>query len=84
MHLQQRKRQDRCIAHSDYNFDNVIFTDVSRLQLYRCTRNMWAKYGQCQKMVPHFFIGTVREGISKLGLSPLVLVNGGISSVKYC
>ena len=27
---------------------------------------------------------TVRGGIRKLGLSPLVLVNGNISSVKYC
>ena len=61
-------------------FDNVIFTDENRFQFYRYTRNRWDKYGHCQKMVPKFSpTVTVWGRISKLGLSPLVLVNWNIS-----
>lgn len=48
----KRKREAWCIALQKYNFDNVIFTDESRFQFYRCKR--WAKFGHCQKMVPKF------------------------------
>lgn len=80
-----RKREAWCIAHQIYNFHNVIFTDESRFQFYRCTRKRWAKFGHCQKMVPKFSPAvTVWGGISKLGITPLVSVNGNISAIKYC
>ena len=79
------KRMEWCLTHRDYNFDNVIFTDESRFQFYRCTRKRWAKFGNCQKMIPKFSPAvTVWGGMSKLGLTPLVCVTGNISSVKYC
>ena len=34
---QKEKGEDWRIAHRDYNFDNVIFTDESGFQFYRCT-----------------------------------------------
>ena len=75
-----RKRED-----FDYNFNNVIFTNESMCQVYRCTRKMWVKYGHCQKLVPTFSPAvTLRGCISKLGLSPLVLVNENIPSVQFC
>lgn len=81
----KRKREASCIVHQNYNFDNVIFTDESRFQLYRCTRKRWAKFGHCQKMVPKFSPAvTVWGGISKLGLTPLVSVSRNISAIKYC
>lgn len=79
-----RKREAWCIAHQIYNFDNVIFTDKSRFQFYRCTRKRLSKFGHCQKMVPKFSLAvTVWGGISKLGITPLVSVNGNISAIKY-
>jgi transposase len=44
-----RKMEAWCIAHQNDNFDNVIFTDESRFQFFRCTRKRWAKFGHCQK-----------------------------------
>ena len=74
-------RDDWC--NRDYNFDIVIFTDSSSftdVHEKRCS-----KYGHCQKMVPNFSPAViVWGGYGKLGLSPLGLVNGNISSVKNC
>ena len=83
----QRKRMEWCLTHRDYNFDNVIFTDESRFQFYQCTRKRWAKFGNCQKMIPMFSpVVTVWDGLSMLGLIPLVCVTGNtcISSIRYC
>lgn len=80
----KRKRKAWCKAHQNYNYDNVIFTDKSRFQFYRCTQKRWAKFGHCQKMVPKFSPAvTVLGGISKFGLTPLVSVNENISAIKY-
>lgn len=81
----KRKREAWCIVHQNYNFDNVIFTNESRFQFYRYTRKRWTKFGHCQKMVPKFSpTVTVWVGISKLGLTQLVSVNGNISAIKSC
>lgn len=39
---------------SDYNFDNVIRTDVSRFKLTELPEKGWVKFSHRQKMVSRF------------------------------
>ena len=69
------KREDLFIANRDYNFDKMIF----RHQIWFQFLLMYTK-----KVVAKFSLAIiVCGGISKSELSPLVLVNGNISSAKY-
>lgn len=66
----------------------MIFTDESKFQFYRVESNnetlgkIWQIRKKWYQSSPSLV--TVRGGIRKLGLTPLIFISGTIDLVKYC
>jgi hypothetical protein len=71
---------------SNEQFDNVIFTDESKVEIARCSRRSFRKVGQPiprQAKPKHPLSVLVWGGISKRGPTPLLIFNGIMDSIFY-
>ena len=87
--LNQVKRLEWCQKQLAENevFDNVIFTDECSVQLDRHGRLCFRKRNQPRKMKPrpkHPTKVHIWGGISKKGVTPLVIFQGTLTSTRYC
>ena len=87
----QQKRLQQCqqmLAEKE-NFDNVIFTDESSVQLDRhgCLHVCFRKVGQQQKLKPklkHPPKVHMWAGITKHSATPIVIFTGTLTLTRYC
>ena len=80
------KRLKWCVElNGNYNFDNVIWSDESSVQLQGHSQRCYRKRGQPKKLKPkpkHPFKIHVWGGISCRGATPLVLFTGKLCATK--
>ena len=87
--LMKQEHKDRrvewCLAHENFNWENVIFTDESSIWVYPNNVKLWTKSASAPlyrrpKYSPKFHVW---GGISLLGTTPLCVFEGNLTSQRY-
>lgn len=79
------RRVEWCLAHENFDWDNVIFTDESSVWVYPNNVKLWTKADsaplyQRPKYSPKFHVW---GGVSSLGTTPLCVFEGNLTSERY-
>ena len=87
-HANKEKRVEWCtrMLQTEEKFDDVVFTDESRIEINFVGRRCYRKMGQPVPRIPkakHPFSFLVWGGISRRGCTPLVIFNGIMVSDFY-